>query len=198
MKRLPTAPMVGGGSVRQVKFGLSYNTGFLGTDPDLMIAAARTAEDCGFESFYVPEHIALYPGAGLGPAVARDGRGGPSHQHERPVLDGEGALRGMLPPAGERGCLLRPEAADSHRQRRGEPPGQNVHHPRQVHLPPLAGEGEHVLVDHRAAPVTRVGAHAVQRDQRGVHLLVRVRPEVIADVAGDQVLDVGHELAQSA
>ena len=46
MKRLPTAPMVGGGSLRQVKFGLSYNTGVLGTDPDLMAAAARTAEDC--------------------------------------------------------------------------------------------------------------------------------------------------------
>jgi probable F420-dependent oxidoreductase len=52
-----------------VKFGLSYNTGFLGTDPDLMVAAARHAEACGFESFYVPEHIALYPGAGLGAAV---------------------------------------------------------------------------------------------------------------------------------
>ena len=46
-----------------MKFGLSYNTGYLGTDPDLMVAAARHAEDCGFESFYVPEHIALYPGA---------------------------------------------------------------------------------------------------------------------------------------
>jgi probable F420-dependent oxidoreductase len=61
--------MVRGGSVRQVKFGLSYNTGFLGNDPDLMVAAARHAEACGFESFYVPEHIALYPGAGLGAAV---------------------------------------------------------------------------------------------------------------------------------
>src|SRR6185437_11083366 len=66
MKRLPTAPMVGGGSVRQVKLGLSYNTGFLGNDPDLMVAAARHAEACRFESFYVPEHIALYPGASLG------------------------------------------------------------------------------------------------------------------------------------
>jgi probable F420-dependent oxidoreductase len=52
-----------------VKFGLFYNTGFLGNDPDLMVAAARQAEACGFESFYVPEHIALYPGAGLGGAV---------------------------------------------------------------------------------------------------------------------------------
>jgi probable F420-dependent oxidoreductase len=53
-----------------VKFGLSYNTGFLGTDPDQLIAVAAHAEDCGFESFYVSEHIALYPGAMLGPAAA--------------------------------------------------------------------------------------------------------------------------------
>src|SRR5580704_9487529 len=52
-----------------MKFGLMYNTGFYGTDPDQMIAVARHAEQCGFESFYVPEHIALYPGAAVGPAV---------------------------------------------------------------------------------------------------------------------------------
>src|SRR5690349_19212380 len=52
-----------------MKFGLMYNTGFLGTDPDRMIAVARHAEQCGFESFYTPEHIALYPGASVGPAV---------------------------------------------------------------------------------------------------------------------------------
>jgi probable F420-dependent oxidoreductase len=46
-----------------MKFGLSYNTGVYGTDPDQLIAVARHAEECGFESFYVPEHIALYPGA---------------------------------------------------------------------------------------------------------------------------------------
>jgi probable F420-dependent oxidoreductase len=44
-----------------------YNTAFLGTDPEQLIAVARHAEDCGFESFYVPEHIALYPGAALAP-----------------------------------------------------------------------------------------------------------------------------------
>lgn len=49
-----------------MKFGLSYNTGCLGNDPDLLVAAARHAEACGFESFYVPEHIALYPGAAMG------------------------------------------------------------------------------------------------------------------------------------
>jgi probable F420-dependent oxidoreductase len=49
-----------------VKFGLSYNTGFYGTDPDQMIGIARHAEACGFESFYVPEHIALYVGAMMG------------------------------------------------------------------------------------------------------------------------------------
>jgi probable F420-dependent oxidoreductase len=51
-----------------VHFGISYNTGFYGVDPDTMIGLARHAEKCGFESFYVPEHIALYPGAMLGPA----------------------------------------------------------------------------------------------------------------------------------
>ena len=33
-----------------MKFGLMYNTGFLGTDPDQIIAVARHAEQCGFES----------------------------------------------------------------------------------------------------------------------------------------------------
>jgi probable F420-dependent oxidoreductase len=49
-----------------VKFGVMYNTAYSGVDPDALIAVARHAEDCGFESFYVPEHIALYPGASLG------------------------------------------------------------------------------------------------------------------------------------
>jgi probable F420-dependent oxidoreductase len=49
-----------------VKFGISYNPGFLGADPDRLLAVARHAEECGFESFYVPEHIVLYPGATLG------------------------------------------------------------------------------------------------------------------------------------
>jgi len=50
-----------------VRFGISYNTGAYGVvDPDAMIAVAQHAEDCGFESFYVPEHVALYPGASLG------------------------------------------------------------------------------------------------------------------------------------
>jgi probable F420-dependent oxidoreductase len=46
-----------------VKFGISYNTAFHGTDPDAIAAVARHAEACGFESFHVPEHIVLYPGA---------------------------------------------------------------------------------------------------------------------------------------
>ncbi len=52
-----------------MKFGLSYNTGYYGTAPDQMIAVARHAERCGFESFHVPEHIALYPGATVGPVT---------------------------------------------------------------------------------------------------------------------------------
>jgi probable F420-dependent oxidoreductase len=46
-----------------MKFGITYNTGYYGADPASMAAVARQAEACGFESFYVPEHIALYPGA---------------------------------------------------------------------------------------------------------------------------------------
>ena len=50
-----------------MKFGVNYNTGAYGVvDPDAMIAVARHAEACGFESFYVPEHVALYPGASFG------------------------------------------------------------------------------------------------------------------------------------
>lgn len=52
-----------------MKFGLIYNTGWYGTDPDQLIAVAKQAEDRGFESFYVPEHVALYPGAALGSAA---------------------------------------------------------------------------------------------------------------------------------
>ena len=52
-----------------MKFGLIYNTAYHGTDPHQVTAVARHAEQCGFESFYVPEHIALYPGAAVGPAV---------------------------------------------------------------------------------------------------------------------------------
>jgi len=61
--------------VANMKFGLLYNTAFLGTDPDRLVAVARHAEDIGFESFYLPEHIALYPGARLdanSPAMPAD------------------------------------------------------------------------------------------------------------------------------
>jgi probable F420-dependent oxidoreductase len=49
-----------------MRFGISYNTGYYGTDPVKMMAVAKHAENCGFESFYVSEHIVLYPGAKLG------------------------------------------------------------------------------------------------------------------------------------
>jgi probable F420-dependent oxidoreductase len=52
-----------------VKFGVVYNTAYYGVDPDAMGALARHAEDCGFESFYLPEHVALYPGASFGQAT---------------------------------------------------------------------------------------------------------------------------------
>ncbi len=49
-----------------MKAGIVYNTGSQGVHPRTVIAVARHAESCGFESFYVPEHIALYPGARAG------------------------------------------------------------------------------------------------------------------------------------
>ena len=49
-----------------MKFGISYNTAYYGTDPAKMIAVAQHAERCGFESFYVPEHIVLHPGGAVG------------------------------------------------------------------------------------------------------------------------------------
>jgi probable F420-dependent oxidoreductase len=49
-----------------MKFGVSYNTAFFGPNPDQLIGFAQAAEECGFESLYVPEHIALYPGAKAG------------------------------------------------------------------------------------------------------------------------------------
>ena len=52
-----------------MKFGLFYNTAHYGTDPDLMVAVARHAEECGFESFYTAEHIVMYPGASAGPMM---------------------------------------------------------------------------------------------------------------------------------
>jgi hypothetical protein len=49
-----------------MRLGLSYNTGVVGTDPASLKAIARHADDLGFESFYVPEHVTLYPGARVG------------------------------------------------------------------------------------------------------------------------------------
>jgi probable F420-dependent oxidoreductase len=47
-------------------FALNYSTPFLGSDPDRLLAVAEQADQCGFEALYVPEHIALYPGASIG------------------------------------------------------------------------------------------------------------------------------------
>lgn len=49
-----------------MKFAISYSTASLGVDPEHMVAYARHAEACGFESLYMPEHVALYRGAVLG------------------------------------------------------------------------------------------------------------------------------------
>jgi probable F420-dependent oxidoreductase len=50
-----------------MKFAISYSTPVLGVDPDRITGYARHAEECGFEALYLPEHIALYPGAQVGP-----------------------------------------------------------------------------------------------------------------------------------
>jgi probable F420-dependent oxidoreductase len=49
-----------------MKYGLVYHTGMFGIDPDQVRALAQHAEQCGFESFFTTEHIALYPGVTLG------------------------------------------------------------------------------------------------------------------------------------
>ena len=50
-----------------MKFGISYSTPLFGAGPERLTGFARHAEECGFESLYLPEHVALYPGARLGP-----------------------------------------------------------------------------------------------------------------------------------
>jgi probable F420-dependent oxidoreductase len=47
-------------------FALSYSTSFFGAEPERLVRVARHAEACGFEALYVPEHVAMYPGARLG------------------------------------------------------------------------------------------------------------------------------------
>jgi len=49
-----------------VRFAISYQPALHGVDPDLLTAYARHAEACGFEGLYLPEHVALYPGARVG------------------------------------------------------------------------------------------------------------------------------------
>lgn len=47
-------------------FALNYPTPFFGADPDRLVKVARQAEESGFEAIYVPEHVAVYPGAQIG------------------------------------------------------------------------------------------------------------------------------------
>ena len=49
-----------------MKFGIQYNSAYYGVDPDVIAGYAKHAEDCGFESIFIPEHVVLYPGATLG------------------------------------------------------------------------------------------------------------------------------------
>ena len=49
-----------------MKFGIQYNSAYYGIDPDVIAGYAKHAEDCGFESIFIPEHVVLYTGATLG------------------------------------------------------------------------------------------------------------------------------------
>ena len=53
-------------SGRKPTFALNYNSAFGGVDPGTLVTVARQAEQCGFEAFYTPEHVAMYQGAKLG------------------------------------------------------------------------------------------------------------------------------------
>ena len=50
-----------------MRFAISYQPSFHGLDPDRLLDYARHAEACGFEGLYLPEHVATYPGAVVGP-----------------------------------------------------------------------------------------------------------------------------------
>ena len=49
-----------------LRFAVSSNAAVYGIAPDAIAAYARHAEACGFEALFVPEHVALYPGAAVG------------------------------------------------------------------------------------------------------------------------------------
>lgn len=68
-----------------MKFGINYNTGVVGVDPEAMIAIARHAEACGFESFYVPEHVASSTSSRPSPTGSRRADQPPSVPRSRAV-----------------------------------------------------------------------------------------------------------------
>lgn len=49
-----------------ISFAVSYSMAAFGVDAARLIRFARHVEACGFAALYVPEHIALYPGAAVG------------------------------------------------------------------------------------------------------------------------------------
>ncbi|HVC77515.1 MAG TPA: TIGR03619 family F420-dependent LLM class oxidoreductase [Candidatus Micrarchaeaceae archaeon] len=54
-----------------MKFGVAFHTAYFGVDPDVIAAYAQHAEACGFESFYMSEHVAMHRGSKVG-GVALD------------------------------------------------------------------------------------------------------------------------------
>src|SRR5260370_6754276 len=49
-----------------MKLGGAFHPAYFGTDPDAIAAYAQPAEACGFASFHMSEHVAMYKGGKLG------------------------------------------------------------------------------------------------------------------------------------
>jgi alkanesulfonate monooxygenase SsuD/methylene tetrahydromethanopterin reductase-like flavin-dependent oxidoreductase (luciferase family) len=106
-----------------MKFGIVYQSSYHGVDPDTIMAYAKHAEDSGFESFYVPEHIVLYPGAALGsapiePSLPIHVGGSTRAAARRAGLRGDGYFVGGAVGSRERALqidLMRTTAIDSGR-----------------------------------------------------------------------------------
>lgn len=59
-------PSAARSTVAEVRFAISYQPALHGVDPSHLVSYAQHAEACGFEGIYLPEHVALYPGARIG------------------------------------------------------------------------------------------------------------------------------------
>ncbi len=165
-----------------MKFGIFYNTGSYGTDPDQLVAVARQAEACGFDSFYVRRAHRAVPG---GDGRADDVPGGPGRRRSagQPELRRgrdrahparhRGAAAALPPPGGagqaaghHRPAVPRPDAAVHRRPGRaagrGRGDGGRLRDPR-----PPRRRG------HRRAAAAVGGRRGRRQLRRGVLLVPR-------------------------